>query len=67
MREVSSFGESIPLEELTVQQGVSAVDNLDEIAVPWPADDDPDDLLQYIFAERVERRKLSENQRDRNK
>lgn len=55
------FWKSIPLEELAVQQGVSAVDDLDEIASLWPADDDPDELLRHILTERGERRKLSES------
>lgn len=35
-----------------------AVDDLDAIAALWPADDDPDELSQYLFQERRERRKL---------
>lgn len=67
MKEASSFWESVPLDELTAQQGVSAVNDLAEIVDLWPADDDPNSLLLYILAERVERRNLSEDQRDRNK
>lgn len=54
------FWKSIPLEELIDKQAVSPVDNLDEISALWPADDDPDDLLQYILAERSNRRLLSQ-------
>lgn len=61
MKKASSFWESIPLEELAAQQGVSAVDDLGEITALWPADDDPDELLRHILTERGERRKLSEN------
>lgn len=67
MKEVSSFWESVPLEELAEQQRVPAVDDLDEVVDLWPADDDSVDLPLYILAERAERRILSENQRDRNK
>ncbi len=67
MKKANSSWESVPLEELSEQQGVSVVDDLDEIADLWPADDNPNNLLRYILAERAERRKLSENQRDRNK
>ena len=62
MKEASSFWESVPLEKLAEQQGVSAVEDLDEIAVFWPADDDPDELLRYLLTERAERRKLGESQ-----
>jgi|KBSSwiStaDraftv2_1062776.scaffolds.fasta_scaffold1969838_2 hypothetical protein len=67
MKEARSFWELVPLEKLAEQQRVSTVDELDEIADLWPADDDSVDLLLYILAERAERRDLSENQRDRNK
>ena len=59
--EVTPFWKSVPLEELAEQQGVSAVDDLDEITALWPADDDPDELLQHILTERGERRKLNES------
>ena len=49
---------SLPLEELAEQQGVSAAFDLDEISALWPADDDPDQLLDHILLERTERRKL---------
>ena len=62
MKEASSFWESISLEDLAKQRRVSAVDDLDETADLWPADDNPDDLLQYILAERAERCKFSKNQ-----
>ena len=55
------FWKTISLEELAEQQGVSAADDLDEIAALWPADDDPDELLQHLLVERTERRKHSES------
>jgi hypothetical protein len=61
MKETNSFWESVPLEELTMQQGVSATDDLDEIAARWPADDDPGELLRYFLSERNKRRKLGSN------
>jgi hypothetical protein len=61
MKEASSFWESVPLEELVEQQRVSAVEDLDEIAALWPADDDPDVLLRYLLGERIERRKRSKS------
>ena len=61
MTEAIPFWKSVPLEELAEQQGVSAVDDLDEITALWTAEDDPDELLRHLFAERGERRRLSEN------
>ena len=52
-----SFWKSISLKELAEQQGVSAADDLDEIAALWPADDDPDDLLRRLLGERFEHHK----------
>ena len=52
-----SFWKSISLKELAEQQGVSAADDLDEIAALWPADDDPDDLLRHLLGERFEHHK----------
>jgi len=56
LRMGADFWESIPLEELAEQQGVSAAYDLDEISALWPADDDPDQLLRYLLAERSGRR-----------
>jgi hypothetical protein len=55
-----SFWKSIPLEELMEKQLVSPTDDLDEISSLWPADDNPDDLFQYVLSERVNRRTLSQ-------
>ena len=44
------------LQELIDQQGVSPVEDLDELSDLWPVNDDPDLLLQYILADRAERR-----------
>ena len=56
----AGFWRSMPLDELAEQQGVSAADDLDEIADLWPVDDDPDALMHYVLAERNERRSLSQ-------
>jgi len=50
---------AISLRELIKQQGVSPVDNLDDLSDLWPVDDDPDLLLQHILADRAERRQLN--------
>lgn len=54
------FWQTVSLEELVEEQGVAPADDLDEIADLWPADDDPDQLLQLILAERAERRRLQQ-------
>src|SRR2546425_3312229 len=61
MAKTFSFWKSIPLEKLVEHQGVAATDDLDGIGALWPADDDPDKLLQHLFTERAERRKLNES------
>ena len=48
----ADFWKSLSLEELAEQQGVSAASDLDEISALWPADDDPDQLLRHLLAER---------------
>jgi hypothetical protein len=55
------FWRTTPLEELAKQQGVSAVDDLDEITALWTAEDDPDELLRYLLGERFERHRYGEN------
>lgn len=56
------FWESASLDELAEQQGVSPVDDLDEIAALWPADDDPDRFLSHLLAERGEQRRLTQSE-----
>jgi len=52
------------LNDLIQQQQVSPINNLDEISILWPADDDPDLLLEYVLNQRIERRQLnSESER----
>ena len=52
--------ESALLSELIRQQHISPVNNLDEVSRLWPADDDPDLLLEHVLNERFERRRLKE-------
>jgi len=40
---------AIALRDLIERQGVSPIDSLDELSDLWPADDDPDLLLQHIL------------------
>ena len=52
-------GRAPSLAELAAEQGVSAVEDLDSIGELWPCDDDPEELLQHILAERAARRRLA--------
>ena len=51
------------MRRLIAEQGVTPVDNLDELAALWPADDDPDALMKYVLSER--RARLELNPEDR--
>jgi hypothetical protein len=64
-QDIEQDEEAALLNELTRQQHVSPVNNLDEVSRLWPTDDDPDLLLEYVLNERVERRRL-ETERGRN-
>lgn len=55
----SPFWQSVPTDELAEKQGVYPVSELDELSALWPVDDDPDELLRFILAERENRRKLN--------
>ena len=52
-------GRSPSLTQLAVQQGVSPVEDLDALGDLWPCDDDPEELLQHVLAERAARRRLA--------
>jgi hypothetical protein len=52
--------ESVSLEELAERQHVLAVQDFDEFSDLWPVEDDPDELLRYIAAERAVRRRLNQ-------
>lgn len=60
---VGSFWELHSLDELIEHQDVKLVDDLDEISDLWPLDDNADDLLQHILAERRARRRASDEGR----
>jgi len=49
------------LEALAAKQGVKAVQDLDELAALWPADDDPDELDAFIRDQRSARRSAPRN------
>jgi hypothetical protein len=58
--QAAPFWQSLALDKLAEQQGVGAVEDLDEISALWPVDDDPDDLLCHVLHERAARRALED-------
>lgn len=54
-----SFWQSASLEELAEEQDMGVVSDIDSIAALWPADDDPDALLNFVLHERGERRRAA--------
>jgi hypothetical protein len=46
------------LNRLITEQRVTAIDNLDQLAALWPADDDPDELMTFVLSERQARLQL---------
>lgn len=53
-----SFWSSLSLTELAEAQGIAPVDDLEALAALWPSDDDPDELLEHLLAERAARRRM---------
>jgi hypothetical protein len=53
-----SFWQSVSLEELAEEQDMGVVSDIDSVAALWPADDDPDALLDFVVRERHERRRV---------
>jgi hypothetical protein len=47
------------LGRLIAEQGVTSIDDLDQLAALWPADDDPDELMNFVLAERQGRAELN--------
>jgi hypothetical protein len=43
------------LDRLIAEQGVTPIDDLDQLADLWPADDDPDALMNFVLLERQAR------------
>lgn len=46
------------LSRLIAEQGVTPIDDLDQLAALWPADDDPDALMNFVLSERQARVQL---------
>ncbi|HEY6330159.1 MAG TPA: hypothetical protein VI756_12545 [Blastocatellia bacterium] len=51
------------LNELIEQQNVRPVYDIDDLSRLWPGEDDPDELLEYLLAEREARRRLHPTER----
>ena len=54
-----SFWSSLSLTELAETQGVAPVEDLEGLAALWPSDDDPDEVLAHVLAERAARRRTA--------
>ena len=60
-----SFWSSLSLTELAEAQGTAPVDDLEALAALWPTDDDPDELLAHVLADRTARRQVAESDPNR--
>jgi hypothetical protein len=47
------------LGRLIAEQGVTPIDDLEQLAALWPADDDPDALMNFVLSERQARVQLN--------
>ena len=54
-----AFWSSLSLTALAEAQGVAPAEDPGSIAALWPADDDPDELLAFILAERAASRRVT--------
>jgi hypothetical protein len=57
LRHETSDSENV-LSRLIAEQGVAQIDDLKELAALWPADDDPDALMNFVLSERQTRLQL---------
>ena len=53
-----SFWSSLSLTELAQAQGIAPVDDLEALAALWPSENDPDELLEHLLADRAARRRV---------
>ena len=60
-----SFWSSSSLTRLAGAQGTAPVGDLGALAALWPSDDDPDELLAHVLADRSERRRAAGGSPDR--
>ena len=55
-------GTESALSRLIAEQSVKPIYDLDQLAALWPADDDPDALMNFVLAERQARVELKPEQ-----
>ena len=60
-----SFWSSLSLTELAEAQGAVPVEDPEGMSGLWPADDNPDDVLAHVLAERAARRRAARSSLDR--
>ena len=58
-QDIEENAEVTLLDELIREQQVIPITDLDEISRLWPADDDPDLLLEFLLDERSHRRQMN--------
>ena len=46
------------LSRLIAEQAITPVDDLDDLSALWPADDDPDALMNFVLSQRQARGQL---------
>ena len=57
-----AFWSSLSLTALAEAQGVAPVEDLGSIVALWPVDDDPDEFLAHVLAERADRRRAAQGE-----
>ena len=60
-----SFWSSLSLTELAEAQAAVPVEDPEGMSGLWPADDNPDDVLAHVLAERAARRRAASSSLDR--
>ena len=60
-----SFWSSLSLDELADVQRVAPVEDPEAITALWPSDENPDELLEHVLAERAARRQVAGSGPDR--
>jgi len=60
-----AFWSSLSLTTLAEAQGIEPAEDLGSIAALWPADDNPDELLAHVLAERADRRRVAKGDKPR--
>ena len=53
-----SFWSTLSLTELAQAQDIAPIDDLEALAALWPSENDPDELLEHLLADRAARRRV---------